>query len=74
MPESYGLKLITRMIMPMTTKMDEDDLDMFEGDDSFEDFGFEGELELDLQEILRSRAKINDFSIMIILALLFKKK
>jgi hypothetical protein len=42
MPESYGLKLITLMIMPMTTKMDEDDLDMFEGDDSFEDFGFEG--------------------------------
>jgi hypothetical protein len=36
------LKLIT-MIIPMTTKMDldEDDLDMFEGDDSFEDFGFE---------------------------------
>jgi hypothetical protein len=37
-----ALKLITRMITnDYEDGLDEDDLDMFEGDDSFEDFGFE---------------------------------
>jgi hypothetical protein len=31
-----------------TIYLDQDDLDMFEGDDSFEDFGFE-ELELNIK-------------------------
>jgi hypothetical protein len=40
--------------------LDEDDLDMFEGDDSFEDYGFEENW--NSVKITESRAKINDLS------------